>query len=222
MSSNDHDVGTGHQWKGSAQRVDVNLFECCVSSLANIGSNYLVGQREASRWGTAHPNIVPYQAFECADGHFIVVGIGNDSQFGHFCKLLAMHSLSDDDRFRRNKDRVENRGILIPLLGQRFLSKTRDEWTVIFEGESIPNAPINNMEQLFADPHLKATGLVKTVQHPVDGDIEIVGSPVKYSRHPEASDIRRHPPMLGEHNKEIICDLLGFNELYLQEHQPRV
>ena len=208
-------------YKGTAQKIDVNLFECCVSSLANIGSNYLIGNMEAKRWGTAHPNVAPYQAFKCRDAQYLVVGIGNDTQFAHFVKLMDLESLSDDDRFRHNKDRVENREILIGLLSEQFMRKSRTEWMGIFEGESIPNAPINNMEQVFNDPHLKERGLVKTVKHPVDGDIQIVGSPVRYSQCAAASEIRLHPPMLGEHNKEIICDLLGFDEAYLAEHQPR-
>ena len=199
----------------NGQKIDVNLFECCVASLANIGSNYLIGDMEAKRWGTAHPNIVPYQGFKCADGQYIVIGIGNDWQFADFCELIGMKELATDQRFEHNKDRVVHRDDLIEILKGRMLMKTRDEWLEVLEGKSIPNAPINSMQDVFGDAHLNERGLVKSVQHPMDGNVKVIGLPVKFSKDKEVSEIRSHPPMLGEHNQEIICDLLGFDESYL-------
>ena len=197
------------------QKIDINLFDCCVASLAIIGSNYLIGNKEAKRWGTAHANIVPYQGFKCLDQQFIIIGIGYDRQFREFCQLLNMEYSSDDDRFETNKDRVNHRDILIPILNEKFMECTRDKWLKILEGSTIPNAPINNMEDVFNDKHLKERGLVKNVQYGIDGEIQIVGLPVEFSRDKQVSEIKRHPPMLGENNKEIVCDLLGFDDSYL-------
>eukprot|EP01084_Bolivina_argentea_P184921 318922_1 len=199
------------------QKIDLNLFDCCVSSLANIGSNYLIGNQEAQRWGTAHVNVVPYQGFKCLDEQFIIIGIGNDRQFAEFCGVLGVKYLLEDLRFTHNKDRINNRDVLIPILEGKLIEKTRDEWLNIFDGYSIPNAPINNMESVFNDKHLLERGLVKNVNHPIDGEIKIVGLPVEFSRDKEVNEIRMYPPMLGEHNKEIICDLLGFDESYLEQ-----
>eukprot|EP01083_Nonionella_stella_P236686 831036_1 len=199
------------------QRIELNLFECCVASLANIGSNYLIGDKEAQRWGTAHANIVPYQGFKCLDDEFIIIGVGNDRQFKELCGVLGLEYLLDDCRFMHNEDRLRNRNDLVNILNERFGTKTRDEWLDVLDGYSIPNAPINNMEDVFNDPHLMERGLVKTVKHPVDGDIKLVGLPVEYSKDKAVNTIRMHPPMLGEHNKEIICGLLGFDETFLHQ-----
>eukprot|EP01083_Nonionella_stella_P236685 831034_1 len=199
------------------QKIDVNLFECAVASLSCVGSNYLIGGHEAKRWETGCANIVPYQGFKCLDDEFIVIAAGNDAQFDELCGVLKLEYLLNDKKFIHNKDRLDHRNALVNILKERFRMKRRDEWLNVFEGCGIPYAPINNMERVFEDKHLKERGLVKTVKHPVDGDLKIVGLPLYYSRDKDVNTIRMHPPMLGEHNKDIICDLLGFDQTYIDD-----
>lgn len=193
------------------QKIGCDLFSTQVASLINIGSNYLNAGKEAKRLGTSHASIVPYQAFQTKDGYF-TVGAGSDLQFQDFCKLINRPDLT---KYKTNKLRVENRSELIAVLKKIFLQKTNAEWGKIFEGSSCPNGPVNSLKDTFNDPHIKAIGLVKNVQHPVAGEIKLVGPPVVYSE--AGNEIRLPPPVLGQHTDSVLKDLLNYNEEKIRE-----
>lgn len=203
---------------GRGQKIDCNLLSTQVASLINIGSNYLIGGRHASRWGTAHESIVPYEAFPTKDGYF-TVGTGSDLQFKDFCKRIGLEYLSNEPNFLTNKDRVKHREELLSLLREKFIQKTNNEWAVIFNGAVFPYGPVNDLEATFNDPHVQAIGLVEEIRHPTAGPIRMVGPAVKYGEGGNA--VRLPPPLLGEHTKEVLKTVLGYDETKINVLQQK-
>lgn len=193
---------------GLGQKVDCNLLSTQVASLINIGSNFLNAGKEAKRWGTAHESIVPYQAFPTKDGHF-TVGTGSDSQFADFCRRIERLDLITNPKFVSNRDRVDNRVELLGIIKSVFLLKTNNQWSNVFEGSQCPNGPVNSLEDVFENEHVKAIGLVEEVDHPRIGKVRLVGPAVKYSS--SRNDVRLPPPALGEHTREVLKDVLGYD-----------
>jgi succinate--hydroxymethylglutarate CoA-transferase len=194
------------------QKIDVSLLNCQVASLANIASNYLVAGKEASRLGTAHGSIVPYQAFQLqTKGEYFIIGAGNDAQFQKLCKVLGLDSLASDPRFKSNKDRVANRVSLVESLSLKFKSLSRQDCISLFKDSGIPHGPVNNISQTFSHPQLIHNNIVKRVTHPQLGDFDLVGNPLRFSAfEPDYSDCA--PPLLGEHTSEVLKDMLGLDE----------
>lgn len=194
---------------GKGQQIDCSLLESQVASLANIASNYLIGGREAKRMGTSHPSIVPYQVFPTKDS-YIMIGAGNDGQFVKFCNRVGLSHLVEDQRFKTNKDRVQNRKDLIAIIEDTLTQKENDYWLEKLNGAGFPFAPINNIQQTFEHPQIKARGLVKEIEHERAGKIKVVGPPVKYSGFEPS--IQLPPPLLGAHTDEILKDVLGYDQ----------
>ncbi len=193
---------------GRGQRVDLSLYESQIAWLINVASAYLVSGQPPKRYGNAHPNIVPYETFPTADG-YIAAGAGNDAQFRRLCRILGVEHLADDERFRTNPDRVRHREELIPLLRARFRTRPTDAWIPLLDQANIPCAPIQSIEQVFAHPQTYARQMVVDVPHPTAGVIKMVGLPYKMSD--SRLGIYRHPPLLGEHTREILRDL-GYSD----------
>jgi formyl-CoA transferase len=193
---------------GRGQYLDVSLLDAQVSALANIASNYLVAGQEATRWGTAHESIVPYQVFQTKDRP-IAIAVANQKLWINFCKLVDKEEWMNDTRFASNPKRVENREVLLPLIDEVFAQKTCDEWMESLVGASIPCGPVNNMEHLFADPQIQHRGMIAEVPHPTIGTLRLTGVPVKYTETP--GSVRLHPPTLGEHTDEVLTEVLGYS-----------
>jgi len=193
---------------GRGQYLDISLLDVQVSGLANIASNYLVAGLEATRWGTAHESIVPYQVFKTKDRP-IAIAVANQKLWVSFCRAISREEWLNDPRFESNPKRVENREILLPLIEKLFAQKTCDEWMALLVGASIPCGPVNNMQHLFADPQLRHRNMIAEVPHPTIGTLRLTGLPVKYSETPGA--VRLHPPLLGEHTDEVLAQVLGYS-----------
>ncbi len=193
---------------GRGQYLDISLLDVQVSGLANIASNHLVAGKEASRWGTAHESIIPYQVFKTRD-HPIAIAVANQKLWVNFCKLAGKSEWLTDPRFETNPKRVENRDVLLPLVNDLFSQKTCDEWMELLVGAAIPCGPVNNMQRLFTDPQVKHRGMIAEVPHPTIGTLRLAGIPIKYSETPGA--IRRHPPLLGEHTNAVLAEALGIS-----------
>jgi succinate--hydroxymethylglutarate CoA-transferase len=190
-----------------------------------VGSNYLIGGKEAKRMGTSHANIVPYEAFMAKD-QYIVVGALNDHQFERLCNAINRSDLILDLRFKSNSDRVTNREVLVPILQQEFVKKVAKEWIHILDVAQVPCGPINNMQQVvfpsiwlnlkvFSDPQVLHRDMLVQVEHPTAGPIKMAGIPVKYSE--TKPSIRLPPPVLGQHTQEVLSELLGYNSLKLDQ-----
>jgi crotonobetainyl-CoA:carnitine CoA-transferase CaiB-like acyl-CoA transferase len=206
---------------GEGQYVDMALLDTQVAMLANLGANYLVSGRVPGRAGNAHVNIVPYQVFEVkapagaapdARDH-LILAVGNDGQFAKFCEVAGHPELAQDERFVRNADRVRHRAVLVPLLEQIMMRRTKAEWLPALEAAKVPCGAINHLGEVFADPHVQAREMVQTWAHPVRPDLRLVASPLKMSATPVRQDLP--PPLLGQHTEEVLRELLGQDDAAL-------
>ncbi|GBM42896.1 Succinate--hydroxymethylglutarate CoA-transferase [Araneus ventricosus] len=198
---------------GKGQKIDCDLLSTQVSLLVNISSNYLNGKKEAKRWGTAHESIVPYQAFKTKDG-YITVGAASNKQFKILCEILKVQHFLADPKYLSNKDRVQNRKVLISELTNIFSKKTTQQWLNMLEGSGIPYGPVNNMEQVFNDPQVIHNKMILDMVHPTAGDIKVTGPAVKYSD--SVNEGRLPPPIFAEHTDVILSKVLSYSETEIQ------
>ena len=191
---------------GNGQHLDISLFDSQVGMLANVASNYLISGNPPKRYGNAHANIVPYQAFQASDAWF-VVAVGNDRQFEKLCEAMGQMDLAGDIRFVTNSGRVEHREDLISVLKPIFLTRTASEWLAMLENAGIPCGPINTLDEVFSMPQMQAREMLIHMEHAEIGDLRLVGSPLKLSATPVVYKLP--PPGLGEHTEEILKELSG-------------
>jgi crotonobetainyl-CoA:carnitine CoA-transferase CaiB-like acyl-CoA transferase len=186
---------------GEGQVIDMALLDTQVAMLANLGANYLTTGVAPQRVGNAHQNIVPYQVFETADGHMILA-VGNDTQYAKFCNVAGRPDLALDPRFIKNADRVRHRAALVPLLAEVLKTRTKHDWLSALEAAKVPCGAINDLGEVFADPHVQSRGMTVTMPHPLTDALRLVASPIKLSATPV--QYRRPPPLLGEHTDEVL------------------
>jgi crotonobetainyl-CoA:carnitine CoA-transferase CaiB-like acyl-CoA transferase len=188
---------------GAGQAIDMALLDTQVAMLANLGANYLVTKKPPRRAGNAHQNIVPYQVFEVADGH-LILAVGNDAQFARFCEVAGCPELAADARFARNQGRVRHRALLVPLLAERLRQKSRADWLAALDAAKVPCGPINDFDDVFADPQVVARGMTVQMLHPHTDRLELVASPMKLAATPV--QLRHAPPLLGQHTDEVLAE----------------
>jgi crotonobetainyl-CoA:carnitine CoA-transferase CaiB-like acyl-CoA transferase len=192
---------------GQGQYIDMALYDTQLSWLVNVASAYLVSGEPPQRYGNAHASIVPYQTMRTADG-WLMLAVGNDSQFAALCQVLGEPAWASDVRFATNPQRVAQRSVLIPLLEAILRTGPTAYWLEQLLNAGVPCGPVNDIPTALADPHTLARGMVQTVQHPVTGAIPQLGPVPKLNQTP--ATIRRPPPLLGEHTESVLCELLGY------------
>jgi crotonobetainyl-CoA:carnitine CoA-transferase CaiB-like acyl-CoA transferase len=193
---------------GAGQHIDMALLDVGVAMLGNMNLNYFTSGRPPGRMGNAHPNVVPYEVFACADGH-IILAAGNDGQFRKFCDVAGRPEMGTDERFATNDARIRQRELLIPLIAEIIRQRTRDDWIKSLEAAGVPCGPINNIDQVFEDPQVKHRGMKFEMPHPLAGKVPLVANPMRLSDTPV--EYRRPPPTLGEHSAEILSRVLGMD-----------
>jgi crotonobetainyl-CoA:carnitine CoA-transferase CaiB-like acyl-CoA transferase len=184
----------------------VSLLGSTLGALVNQAQNAFATGVAPTRLGNAHPNIVPYETFETADGT-IAVAVGSERQWPRFCIALGLPALADDPRFATNGDRVSNRAELVPTLAARFASRSTAEWLAALEGAEVPAGPINDILEAFASPW--AVGRTVEIVHPAIGPSRQVAPAFDLSATP--ATIRSAPPTLGEHTNDILAEL-GYDD----------
>lgn len=193
---------------GEGQKVELSLLECGVAALINAATGYLIAGEVQGRWGSAHPSLVPYQAFRARDG-YLMVGAGNERLWRAFCEVLGAPEWADDPRYSTNARRVARREELVRLIEERLARRDRDDWVAAFSAAGLPTGPINDVGQVFADPQVRHRGMIEEVEHPTAGRVRLVGIPVKFSATP--GRVQSPPPLLGEHTDEVLDKLLGYS-----------
>ena len=195
-------VGRASDARAGGQRIDVSLLGSTLAALVNQAQNAFVGGEAPGRLGNAHPNIVPYETFDTADGA-IAVAAGSERQWPRLCRALGLPALADDPRFATNGDRVTGRAELIPTLAARFAERSTADWLALLAAADVPAGPINDIPAAFASPW--AAGRTVDVEHPVLGAIRQVAPPFDLGATP--ASVRTAPPLLGEHADEILAEL---------------
>ena len=177
---------------GQGQHIDMSLFDSAVSVMANQALNYLSTGTPPVRTGNYHPNLTPYQVFECADGH-IIIATGNDAQYRRLCSVLNLDDMAEDPKYLRNSDRIANREDMTERLTERTKTFAKDALLSACEDQGIPAGPINDMAEVFADPQVIARGM----KVELDG-VPYVRSPFVFSD--AELTLNRGAPKLGEDN----------------------
>ncbi len=186
---------------GEGSRIEVPLFESTLGWLANRGQEYLVSGEDKGLIGNAHPSIVPYQTFDASDKP-LVVAVGNNSQFAGLCKALGRPELAEDERFATNPDRVANRETLVSELQEEIGKRPADEWAEEIRAAGVPSGPVNTLADVFADDHVKGSGVLQDIVHASAGPLKMLASPILIDT--ERLPIRRPPPTLGQHTDETL------------------
>lgn len=191
---------------GQGQYIDLSLLDVQVGVLANQALNYLVTGNAPRRMGNAHPNLTPYDVFATRDGH-MVLAIGNDAQFARFCEVAGCPEVAMDARYATNSARVTNRAALMEIVGNAIRSNTTAWWIEKLEQVAVPCGPINSIDQVFADPQVRARGMQLGMQHGTDVEVPLVASPLRLSETPP--EYVSAPPLLGQHTEEVLLGLAG-------------
>lgn len=203
---------------GKGQKVDVSMLDGLVSLLTYQAGIYFATGVSPFRKGNKHPTICPYETFKASDD-YINIAIGNDKFWQIFCDVTGMEDLKNDPKFSSNPKRVEHRSELFDII-QNIISKRKSsEWLEIFNKNGIPAGPILSVEQILNHPQILARNMVEEVNHPLIGNIKLTGIPVKLSDNP--GRISSPPPILGQHNEEVLIDLLNYSAEDIKEFKNK-
>jgi formyl-CoA transferase len=191
------------QRTGQGQYVETSLFEAAVALSVWESTEFWATGEAPQALGSAHRMSAPYQALATRDG-FITVGANNERLWQRLCGALDAQELADDPRFARNDDRMAHRPELVAELERRLAGDATASWVERLLAAGVPAGPIQDYRQVLEeDPHVKARGMVTTVEHPVEGAVPVLSSPLHLSGTP--ATVRRPPPLLGEHNTEVLA-----------------
>ncbi|HEY4807129.1 MAG TPA: CoA transferase [Roseiarcus sp.] len=194
----------GRQATGRGQYIDASLYEAGIAfSIWDISEYWGTG-RVPHRLGTANRMAAPYEAVRAKDGYF-VIGANNDRLWLRLCEVIDRPELAANPSYKTNADRLGNREALAADLEKTFLTQDRDHWVSLLLQAGVPAGPISDYAEVFASDHARAREMKMTVAHPVEGAVPNIGFPVKLMGTPQ--QIRRPPPLLGEHNDEIFAEL---------------
>src|SRR5215471_662804 len=194
----------GREKTGRGQYVDASLFEAAIAfGIWDISEFWGTG-RVPTPLGTGNRFSAPYQAVKAKDTHF-VMGANSNKLWQSLCELLGRADLGSDSRFAAISGRLANRLVMIGEIEKSLAAKTADEWILILLKAGIPAGPILNYDQALNSEHTKAREAVMEIDHPIEGKVKSIGFPVKLSESKQR--VRLHPPLLGEHNAEILAEL---------------
>ena len=196
---------------GEGQQIDLALVDASMAWLINEGVNYLTSGDLPERRGNAHPNIVPYDAFECSDGYFLLA-VGNDAQFARFCDVIGMPDLAADARFTTNLARIENRTALMPRIAPAMKKMPKDALIARLREVKVPCGPINTIRDALGSEQAQARDAVIDMQvaDVENGQVQLLGNPLKFSATPV--QYRRPPPRFGQDTDEVF-ETWGLNDL---------
>ena len=198
---------------GEGQYIDISMLDAQVAWLTYQAAFFFANDEPPKRMGAAHPTLVPYQAFMCSDGKYINVAVGSERIWERFCQGMGREDLKDHSDYSVNSVRVAHRGAIVSMLQEIFLTRPVSEWVEDLQAANVPCGPINDLADVFADPQVLARDMLQEMPHPTLGTIKQTGLPIKFSRTPGGLD--RHPPLLGEHNQEILSSL-GYSDADVQ------
>jgi crotonobetainyl-CoA:carnitine CoA-transferase CaiB-like acyl-CoA transferase len=195
---------------GRGQRVDTSLLGTAMTFLGYHAQGYLSAGELPQRLGSGHPALVPYRAYPCADDEAVFVAAGNDGLWDRFCRALGLEELRADPRFTDLPSRRRNRELLDQLLSDELGTWSRSDVIDRLEAAGVPASPVNDVGQVVEHPQVRELETIRTVHHPGLGrDLELVASPFQASE--MSTDVRRAPPLHGEHTDEILAEL-GYDD----------
>jgi crotonobetainyl-CoA:carnitine CoA-transferase CaiB-like acyl-CoA transferase len=197
---------------GEGEYIDLGMLEATLPWLTKQAGMVFAGE-ETRRMGTKDPVLAPYQTFETKDG-YLNISILNEKLWGELCEALSRPDLPADDRFEMNKDRVEHIDELEAEIEDTLTKKTTDEWIeIIAEDAGVPAGPVCDVEEALNNPQIDARETITEIEHPELGEVPVIEHPLRYDNADSGFDTA--PPLLGEHNGEIFCEL-GYSEAEIE------
>jgi crotonobetainyl-CoA:carnitine CoA-transferase CaiB-like acyl-CoA transferase len=194
---------------GQGQHIDLALLDAQVHAVSHIAMHYLASGNMPVRAGAASQVTCPWQAFDCSDMP-LMLAVGTDQQFSRLCETLGLPELATDARFVTNRKRMEHKSALIPMLAARFKTRGARAWMEALNAIGVASGPINDFGQVLADPQVQHREMLREIPHPLSGTLPIVANPVRFSDTP--IEYGRWPPLLGEHTREVLRDMLAMSE----------
>src|SRR2546426_7655571 len=185
---------------GRGDYIDISLYDSIVSWLSYLATFYFATGKEPKRMGSAHPSIVPYQAFKCKDRE-LIIAVGNDSQWQALCRVLGSEMLLEQKRFSTNPDRVRNRTQLIPILSKRLRNRTASYWSRALNQHGVPSAPVYKIADMVRDPQIKHRGLFRSLR----SEIPQLISPIRFIN--ENNGPSNPAPKLGQDTRKVLQEL---------------
>ena len=195
---------------GRGKHLDLSLFDVGVMAMVNLAQSYLADGVTPPRLGTAHAQIVPYQAFEASDGYFMLA-VGNDAQFVRMAEAVGLPELAEDERLKTNAGRVAHRDEVVDTLSAAFAGWPRADLLRTLERATVPASPIYDVPEVMRDPQSDARGVLWDVAHPTLGQLSLIANPLRHASESPATPTS-HPPLLGEHTAEVLETALGLSE----------
>jgi len=189
---------------GCGQKIDLSMLDAIISMLADVTTVHLNTGEEFERFGSGHPDLVPYQAFPARDGYFVVACLTN-AFFKRLARALGLEWMLTDERFATNTARVRHRQEVVTTLEEIFATRERDHWIELCRQNDVPACRVNNLSEVFAMPQLAANGSVVEWSHPRTGPFRTMNVLFRMSETP--GSLRIPPPMLAEHTDEVLREL---------------
>jgi crotonobetainyl-CoA:carnitine CoA-transferase CaiB-like acyl-CoA transferase len=193
---------------------DLALADSTLASLVNVAQGALLTGQRPRRWGNAHPQIVPYEAFATADGH-LVLAVGADRQWQRFCHGIGRDELAADERFATNPARVEHRDQLIPQLQGIFSERTTAAWQELLTASEVPHSPVLALDEVLASPQVAAREMVLDTVDSAGRSYRMLGSAIRWRDEPSRRAVPA--PELGEHTEEVLRDWLSYSDERIED-----
>lgn len=190
---------------GQGQFIDMSLQEGQITWLENYAGEYFASDEDPPRRGNRHPQVVPYEAVQGAEGDWFILGVGSDNIWNSFCRFVGRDDLAADPRFTTNALRIANYDALMPAVREIIRARSTDDWLADLRKVGVPCGRINTVKQALTDPHVIERGMIIQLEHPALGLVKSLATPVHLSDTPLV--YRRHPPTLGEHTDEVMTEL---------------
>lgn len=196
----------GRNSQHHGERVDIGLVDCSVSAMETITEIYMVEGRIPQRAGNRYEFIYPYDSFEASD-KWIVIGVGNDKIWERFCEATGHQDWYEDERFKLNKDRANQKDILNEMVTSWTKQHTAKEIIDILRAHSVPCAPIHDIADVVKDEHIaKARKMICEIDHPIEGKMRVTGNPIKMTEADEYTYTKA--PVLGKDTENVLKDIL--------------
>ena len=198
---------------GEGQYIDVSLRDAALNMLVNLGTGYLNGGVAPTRYGNAHPTVVPYQVFETQEGLF-ALAVGNDRMFADFCeKVIDRPALARDPRFVAAHQRALNRDALLPLIADVIRNRPCAEWLDLCHRASVPAGKVKTVAEALSDKALMEGGIIERLEHPVLGPVALIRPAHGLAAQKDRS--AKPPPLLGEDSRTVLRDVLGWDDEWI-------